>query len=320
MTAPSAASTTAISVVVPCYNAERWITATLRSVLAQDGPPLDIVVVDDGSVDNSAALVQQQFPQVRLLRQPNRGVAAARNLGIEHSRGEWVAFIDADDIWLPGKLRAQCDALAAQPETQLSCTAWQVWDSDEPEPMPQLLATLAEAAADTQRWAGPSGWIYPQLLLSSQVWTSTVLARRELLAQLGGFDTSLRIGEDLDLWLRASRTTPILRVAQPLALYRMHPASITKGAPQDNYQARVIESALARWGYAAPDGTQASKRDVNRALARTWRDFGGAHLDAGNLLHARHGALMTLKHDWREPAHWKLLAKSWLRSAAGAGK
>lgn len=308
-----------ISVVVPCYNAERWIAATLRSVLAQDWPGLEIIVVDDGSADGSAALVQREFPNVMLIRQPNAGVAAARNRGIERARGDWVAFIDADDIWLPGKLRAQWQALAGAPQARMACSAWRVWASSQPEPPALLLAETAAQAGDAQRWAGPSGWIYPQLLLGCQVWTSTVLVQRALLAEIGGFDTSLRIGEDYDLWLRASRASPILRVAQPLALYRRHPASITRGAPLANYQAIVVERALARWGYTSPDGRAARKADVERALAATWCDFAGAHLAAGNPQCARDGAMLSLRMRWRQVAGWKLLARSLVQAVVRGG-
>ncbi len=312
-----------VSVVIPCFNAARWIGATLRSVQAQAWPDLEVIVVDDGSSDGSAALVRERFPQVRLLQQANAGVAAARNRGIDAAQGDWIAFIDADDWWLPGKLQAQWQALrvaAVNDETapQLCCSAWGVWHSDAPEPEPALLAELAASADDAARWSGPSGWVYAQLLLDVQVWTSTVMLSRALLRQAGGFDESLRIGEDLDLWLRLSRLTPVLRVPRPLALYRIRPDSITRGAPRANHQGLVIERALARWGYASPDGSRADPAAVARALAGTWRDYAGAHLAAGNRGQARQGAWHALRHDWRHGGAWKLLARSLLaRAEAG---
>lgn len=308
-----------ISIVVPCHNAERFVSATLRSVLAQQGFDLDVIVVDDGSTDGSADLVAKAFPSVTLLRQPNQGVAAARNAGIAQARHDWVAFVDADDIWLPGKLRAQWTALQSAPDARMVYTAWQVWTSADPEPSPQYLEQLGRLAAEEARWRGPSGWIYPQLLLDCVVWTSTVLVHRSVLDEVGTFDPALSIGEDWDLWLRASRVTPILRVCAPLALYRMHPASITKRPPDRNYKEEVIVRALQRWGYKSPDGAMASKSAVRRGLARTWSDIAGAQLLAGNVQNARRAAGRALRADPLQLTAWKLFAKTVMRSLAGRG-
>jgi glycosyltransferase involved in cell wall biosynthesis len=299
-----------LSVIIPCYNAERYIGATIASVLAQGEPDIEIIVVDDGSRDGSVQLVREQFPTVRLVQQANQGVAAARNNGLLEASGEWVAFVDADDIWLPGKLAAQFAQLATAPDCRMSYTAWQVWPSDSPQPEPGVLERLATSAGEARLWNGASGWIYPELLLDCAVWTSTVLARRSLFDEIGNFDTGLRIGEDYDLWLRASRVTPILRVAHPYALYRMHPASITKSTPTDNYRAKVITRALQRWGTTSPDGRVADMAAIRRMLAKSWSDFAAAHLHAGNLAMARKGARAALSAHARHLAAWKVLIKA----------
>jgi glycosyltransferase involved in cell wall biosynthesis len=295
-----------ISVVIPCYNAERWIEATLRSVKAQNWPKLEIIVIDDGSTDRSVELIRARFPCVTVLQQENSGVAAARNLGIKNASGDWIAFIDADDIWLPGKLHAQWLALTRQPNGRMVYAAWHVWPCTTPEPETSLIKDLSQHREDSLQWDGPSGWIYPDLLEDCCVWTSTVLAHRSLFDEIGVFDEKLRIGEDYDLWLRASQVTQILRISKPLALYRIHSDSITKKAPDINYQALVITRAINRWGYDSPDGDRATKAKVDRALARTWRDFAGAHLVAGNFERARHGSFMSIRSDWRQLRGWKL--------------
>lgn len=301
-----------VSVIIPCYNAERYIAATIDSVLAQELEGIEIIVVDDGSSDGSVALVRSRFPEVRLEQQANAGVAAARNKGLALARGAWVAFVDADDIWLPGKLAAQLAQMQALPGCRMSYTAWQVWPSAEPLPDSATLAQLAAVADDSARWSGASGWIYPQLLLDCVVWTSTVLAERTLFEETGGFDPGLRIGEDYDLWLRASRLTPIVRVARPYALYRIHPASITKSMPTDNYRARVIDRALQQWGLGSPDGSAADGAAVRQMLAKSWSDFGGAHLHGGSLQSARRGGWTALRLDPRHLPGWKVLLKSYL--------
>ncbi|OON59510.1 hypothetical protein B0920_24360 [Massilia sp. KIM] len=305
-----------VSVVIPCYNAERYIAATLRSVLAQELADMEVIVVDDGSRDGSVALVRAQFPEVRVIEQANAGVAAARNRGIAEARGEWIAFVDADDIWLPGKLSAQFEEMAAVPGCRMSYTAWQVWPCAEPEPDQAYLEELRARAGDTARWSGASGWIYPQLLLDCVVWTSTVLAQRALFAEIGGFDAGLRVGEDYDLWLRASRVTPIQRVARPYALYRIHPSSITHTLPTANYRAIVIGRALANWGMRSPDGREADHAQVRRLLAKSWSDYAGAHLARGSLATARRAGWAALRTDPVHVPGWKVLIKSYARALA----
>jgi glycosyltransferase involved in cell wall biosynthesis len=288
-----------VSVVVPCFNAERFVATTLKSVLGQQGATLEVIVVDDGSRDGSAALVERQFPQVQLIRQANAGVAAARNAGIRASSSDWIAFCDADDIWLPGKLAAQFERMAAAKDCRMSYTAWAVWTSAEAEPAAAELARLVDPDLD---WSGASGWIYADLLLDCVVWTSTVLAHRSLFQELGAFDPSLRIGEDYDLWLRMSRATPIERIARPLALYRQHPANITRSVPGDNYRGRVVQRALDTWGLQGPEGRSADPVAVRDSLANSWSEFAYGQLLAGRTAEAR----LSLRKALRlSPTHWR---------------
>lgn len=286
----------------------------MRSVLQDTQEVLEVVVVDDGSHDGSAEHVRREFPAVKVIKQANAGVAAARNAGIAATRGDWIAFLDADDVWLPGKLAAQHALAQAHPEARLIYTAWQVWSDGGVEPSAELLSDLQRRASQPEAWVGASGWIYPELLLDCVVWTSTVLVQRSVLDEVGCFDPTLRVGEDYDLWLRASRVTPILRVCRPYALYRMHSESITKRVPEKNYKGDVIHRALATWGYASPDGTRADKTRVDRGLARTWADYASAHLVAGNTVLARSAALRSLKTFPWHLLGWKVLAKSCTRA------
>jgi glycosyltransferase involved in cell wall biosynthesis len=262
---------------------------------------------------------------VRVLRQPNAGAAAARNLGIEETTGEWIAFLDADDIWLPGKLRAQFDLLRAQPAARMAYGAWRVWSSGALAPDADAIRD-ALIDTDPQRWKGPSGWIYGALLLDCEVWTSTVVAHRSLFEEVGRFDTTLPIGEDYDFWLRASRITPILRVSRPLALYRMHSSNITGSAPAQNWHALVVSRAVERWGYSCDHGSRARPRDVRRTLATSWCDYAAAHLAIGNRGTARRAAVAAVRQDPRQLRAWHLLGKVLLsrvtptqRSPNGAG-
>ncbi|MBK9363216.1 MAG: glycosyltransferase family 2 protein [Rubrivivax sp.] len=201
-----------ISVVIPCYNARRWIGATIASVQAQTRPADEIIVVDDGSSDGSADWLRAHCPGVRVVEQVNAGVAAARNRGAACARGEWLAFVDADDIWLPDKLQRQLDAVAGRDDASACYTAWQEWPSDASQPPEELLAGLsAQARSGGARWQGPSGWIYTDLLLDCCVWTSVVMLRRAL------FRVARRLRH------RAAHRRGLRPVAAPVARHA-HPA------------------------------------------------------------------------------------------------
>jgi glycosyltransferase involved in cell wall biosynthesis len=134
-----------ISVVIPCHNAAKFVASAVRSVLEQTGFDLEVIVVDDGSTDGSAEVVEQAFPSVVVLRQRNQGVAVARNTGIARATHDWLAFLDADDIWLPGKLSAQWKRLASEPGARMAYTAWHVWESNESEPDKDYLESIKES-------------------------------------------------------------------------------------------------------------------------------------------------------------------------------
>jgi glycosyltransferase involved in cell wall biosynthesis len=297
------------SVIIPCFNGEKYIETAVRSVLDQDWQNLEIIVVDDGSTDGSALLIQNKFPQVILVQQANQGVAAARNTGIQNATSEWIAFLDADDVWLPKKLYLQWQKLQANPGVRMVYSAWQVWQTDDIFPSPSFLEHLESQSSKFDNWAGPSGSIYTDLLLDCVVWTSTVLMHKTVFDEVGKFDTSLRIGEDYDLWLRASRVTPILRVAFPLALYRIHASSITKTVPTKNYQGIVIERAIAQWGLVSYDLKRADKKAVYRNLSRTWSDFAQANLAKENYHQSWTASISAIKTQWHQLSGWKTLLK-----------
>jgi glycosyltransferase involved in cell wall biosynthesis len=301
-----------ISVVMPCFNAAPFIASALHSVYSQSWPDIEVVVVDDGSSDGSVELLREQFPQVRLFQQANKGAAAARNYAVEQATGAWIAFLDADDWWLPGKLAAQWKGVCEAPNVRLVYSDWREWPCSDPMPDDDLLATLETANRSCGGDAVEKEWLYHKLLLDCLIWTSTVLIERKLLDELGCFDSTLPIGEDYDLWLRASRVTEVLKVNRPLALYRKHPASITRNARQENYRALLISRAIAKWGYLSPDGARVDSASVKNRIAGTWIDYAGVHLAVGNAQLARRGALAAIQlQPWRVSG-WKLLAKTLL--------
>jgi cellulose synthase/poly-beta-1,6-N-acetylglucosamine synthase-like glycosyltransferase len=202
-----------VSVVIPAYNAASTIVRAIDSVLAQQGATLEIIIVDDGSSDRTVEVVQERIgalPQARLLRmKKNSGVSAARNTGIHAARGEFLAFLDADDEWLPGKLSSQLARIVDDPEvTLVSCNS-------------RLLApngaSLKEGHQNRRPVEGADAW--KTLLTYNFIPTPTVLTRTELVRDCGGFDEAMAVGEDLDLWIKLAARGKVAVLAEILVSY-----------------------------------------------------------------------------------------------------
>lgn len=302
------------SVVIPAYNVGGQIAEAIDSVLAQDYPKLELIVVDDGSTDDTAQVVAARYPQATLIRKDNGGAATARNAGIRAAQGEFVAFLDADDLWLPGKLSAQVAHLETHPGIAMNCTGFAQWVSDEAGVFPDPLSVVTEQAGIAADAIDPelSGWIYHKLLLRNFVWTTTVMMRRSLIDTVGLYDESFRLGQDYDYFLRASRATEIHRLARAYALYRQHPGSATARGIDYNYAARVILGARQRWGLASPNGDRISAREFQDRIHKVHFMCGYRFLARGNAATAFKEFRLAVKE---KPLH----VKSWAYAvAAGA--
>jgi glycosyltransferase involved in cell wall biosynthesis len=248
-----------VSVVIPTYNRARFLPAAVASVRAQSYPCDEIVIVDDGSSDNTSEVVAALGPGVRLIRQANSGPAAARNRGIDEARGDLVAFLDTDDRWLPGKLDAQVDLFRREPALGLVCADMAI----ESGAGVQLVESNFVLRGLQQAFAALDGRPIPdaprQLLELNFVNTSTVVAKRQLLRTLGGFDTRLRYGEDLELWLRIAARHPIACVASVQEVRVEHDSNVTRsiepmlqGYVQMSKAIREwAGSDMAQWGVEA---------------------------------------------------------------------
>jgi glycosyltransferase involved in cell wall biosynthesis len=176
-----------ISVITPAYNAAAYIGRAIDSALAQSHPVHEIVVVDDGSRDDTASIVSAFGPPVRLIRQVNGGASAARNAAVNAATGDWLAFLDADDAFAPDKLALQADVIDRNPGVKI------VYGGA------RLLSGGKEIG---QLDAFPAQELWPALRYRSPILPSTVLLEREAFLRVGGFDTTLPVAEDWDLWLK----------------------------------------------------------------------------------------------------------------------
>ncbi len=223
-----------VSVVIPSYNCAAYLPEALDSVLAQSYANFEILVIDDGSTDQTAKLLQaycDQHRNITAIRQQNQGVALARNHGIQQAKGEWVAFLDADDMLLPDKLAAQLAVATAHPTAGIIHSGWQRVDSQ----------------GNFQLNVEPWYWV-PNLTLESwlrwkPVLPSAMLFRRQWLLKAGGFDPRFPPAEDTDLVLRlALMGCEAKWLPQVTVKYRQHDSSaMHKGLPQAKSLAAVID-------------------------------------------------------------------------------
>lgn len=196
-----------IAVVIPTYDRAETLPRALDSVVAQTRAAEQIIVVDDGSHDETADIIADRYPEIILLRQPNRGVSAARNRGILAATQEWIAFLDSDDEWHPEKLARQ-SALAARHPRHRFVHCDETWIRN------------GRPLAQKKHHRKAGGWIFPQCLPLCAVSPSAAMVTRELLLEIGMFDETLPACEDYDLWLRICAAEPVLFV--PAALVTKH--------------------------------------------------------------------------------------------------
>jgi glycosyltransferase involved in cell wall biosynthesis len=273
-----------VSVVIPAFNAAPFLAEALSSVLAQTVADHEIIVVDDGSTDDTPALLRRFIDRIRVLRQENKGVANARNRGISASLAPWVAFLDADDVWLPGKLEKQLDALRRNPDRVACATAFTVVDS-------ALLPVEVHSCAHEPD-------VQALLLRGNLIGTpSTVVCRRSVLQEMGGFDNALSQCADWDLWLRICRKAPFVCVDESLVLYRRHATNMSHSVGLlERDSVRVLERF-----FAASDPVTRDLRTLrDPALGANWKVLAGSYWHAGRRLRALLCACRSLRRDRRQ--------------------
>ena len=249
-----------VSVIIPTWNRAAWLAEAVDSVLSQEGVEVECIVVDDCSTDHTASVLARYGEQVRSIRLPvNRGPAAARNVGIRAARAEWLAFLDSDDRFLPGKLARQLDALARKPEFRI-CHSQEIWYRRG-----QL---LNQRAIHRKR----HGDIFDHCLALCAISPSTVLLHRSVFHTVGLFTEDLPCCEDYDLWLRVTCRYQVLLVDEPLVVKhggRPDQVSQRYRVGMDRFRIR----ALMRLLLAAPL-SPSQDRLTRRELARRSQIYG----------------------------------------------
>jgi glycosyltransferase involved in cell wall biosynthesis len=220
-----------ISVIIPVYNCAEYLPKALASVLDQNNVTVEVIVVDSSTDNSCATFSSQSESRVRYVYQEPRGVSAARNLGIQHAHGEYIAFQDADDEWLSEKLLAQMAALQRYPDAGLVFTDTMAFSDGgvvQDAMSRHILRDWCQANA-TQVPGCYVGDTYAQLLMRNFMNTSSVMVRRTVLEQSGSFDESFKVGEDYDLWLRIARSHRMIFLDRVYCKYRVRDDGLSGG-------------------------------------------------------------------------------------------
>ncbi|MFL5342203.1 MAG: glycosyltransferase family 2 protein [Gemmataceae bacterium] len=302
-----------VSVIIPAYNSGLLVVEAVASALAQSHAPAEVIVIDDGSTDDTHARVTAFGPPVRYIRQRNQGVAAARNAGLGVASGEVIAFLDADDVWHPRKLELQVECLRRDLQIALLGTGTVDWPRER-FPNDGLV-----------RSGRPVRVRFEDLVVRNQFVTSSVVVRKDALRCVGEFDPLLQGPEDFDLWLRVARVRAVANLSLPLTGYRNVPGSLGK-------QAATMESCGRRILDKLEAGGAFRGRPWLRRKAWSYLDYSCAYLHgaAGNHAVALQSMLRSLitfplayrRRDVRMPfARMRLLirlAQRWVKETTRA--
>jgi len=289
-----------VSVVIPSYNYGRFVVDAIRSVLDQTRPPSEIIVVDDGSTDDTAAVVRRFGDKVRYIRQDNAGVSTARNRGVSESTCELIAFLDADDTWEPTNLEKQVARFESDEQIGLVHCAMREFADETGETIRLNMEGAEDGVADNLLlWEGP-------MIVGPG---GAVTVTRKAFDHVGGFDTRMKVGEDWDFCYRIARSFKIGFVAEPLVNYRHH-----SGAAHRNVENMERGMLLFYEKAFATDDPEVLKLR-RRAYGNFHKVMAGSYLHSGRL-----GKFLShaAKGIWMRPANLGYFLRFPMRRFAAA--
>jgi glycosyltransferase involved in cell wall biosynthesis len=275
-----AEQTPKVSVIIATYNMAQFLGDAIASVLAQTVPDLEVVIVDDGSKDNTAEVIAKfaSDPRVHYHKQANSGQTKAKNVGVRHSRGTYIAFCDADDLWLPDKLERQLPLFDAEGKVGV------VYSRN------RRILTEGEHAPEADENVYYSGEVTPQLFYFNFISFGTAIVRRRCIDEFGAFDEQFRMGIDWDLWLRISTRYQIRFLDAVTYLYRVWPGQMsTNWRGRYDHAFRIMEKFLREYpGRIEPAFLREAYAHTYTERARLRAlldgDFRGALSDIGTAL------------------------------------
>jgi len=295
------------SLIIPTFNHARFVGAAIDSALAQTVSAFEVIVVDDGSTDETPTVLARYAGRVRVLRQENRGLSAARNAGLAAAHGTFVSFLDADDVMAPTKLAAQLEVLERS-----HAIGWTYCDV-----LMETVATGAMARA-SERFGYASraldGWLFPELIHGNFIPAIAPLVRRTALEVAGGFDERLTALEDWDMWLRLSLIAEARYTPAVLVTYRIRPGGMSEDRARMDRSRFLVLDKINR---TRPVALESLGPVGRRIIADTHNWLGKEAYASGDWREARRRfAASVVTVPWQREAPW-LLGKSLLRGAAG---
>lgn len=271
-----------VSIIIPNYNYAKYIAETIDSVLAQTYPNFEVIVVDDGSKDDSLKILEKYAGQIKVIKQQNQGVSRARNNGAANSAGEYLAFLDADDVWLPAKLERQMQRFFEDSEVGLVHCSMKFID--------------IEGKITGESRKGKEGWVAEELLKLKEGVVigagSTAVVKRALFDKIKGFDHRLTTAADWEFCYRIARDNKIAFVSEPLVLYRIHNSNMHSNVGAMEHDVLI--------GFQKAFDDDSAEKQVDRSEC-----YGNFHLMlAGSYFHAKNYSAFlknALKSVWYKP-------------------
>lgn len=307
-----------VSIVIPTYNCARYIGESVSSAIRQTYENVEVLVVDDGSTDNTAEVLRPYFNKIRFIRQKNHGVSQARNTAIDMSSGEYIAFIDADDLWLPNKLEIQISFLERNKDVAGVCTDFSTINSTGDVIMPrsikkhypifkryklamekifsyhEQLSVHSGLTKQNSEFDVYYGNIFKALFRGNFIKTSSFVVRKKDMLRIGGFNKNFHTQEDYEYWLRLAKEYELGYIDAPLTAWRKHDVQITRS---DQTEDVILQSLAAIQNIAIEARKILGEKAVNQRLSEKYRSLGLIYLRNDKIRHAREALKNCIWHD-----------------------
>lgn len=274
-----------ISAIIPTYNSAIFLPQAISSIRRQSRPVNEIIVVDDGSTDNTAEIVSGLGKDIKYLRQQNAGPAAARNHGIAAANSQYIAFLDADDQWTEQKTERQMAVMEKQPDVALIASDMAEIGAHNEVLVHSVLRKHALYDFFHDLGGAPVPQALAMLVRKNFIPTGTVIVKKSVLTETGGFNLNIRYGEDLELWARIAARHPLVCLSEVHLLRRQHETNTTKSIEPMLHDLVKVMVSIRSWG---KETLRNEGVNADSLVAHAWADLGYWYFTSGDPARARH--------------------------------